>query len=185
MVPLRTPQVSNLGRIRCYRGIAKTPVPLRNGYSQITIAGKRYSLHRIIAITFTLPRQPGQDTVNHKVRIAQGGTNALDNLEWASQARQNRHSYATNPNRKSNASKRGKPVYGRKTGTNDEWIRYENGHAAARALEKVDSGSVSKCCHGKQPTIGGYEFKFAEVARHCWLKGASILLWPRARRILP
>jgi hypothetical protein len=158
---LRTPQVSNLGRFRCAYGIAKTPVAERSGYSRIGIAGKRYALHRIIAITFQLPRTPGQNTVNHKIRIAQGGTNALDNLEWASQAEQNRHSLATNPTRKSNALKQSKPLYGRKAGTDDEWILYDSSHAAARAL-KIDQGHVSACCHGK-PIADGYEFKFAEA----------------------
>ena len=123
---MRTPQVSNLGRFRCCRGIAKTPIPNKNGYSDIKIANKTCSLHRTIAITFGLPRGPGQYTVNHKTRISDGGTNALDNLEWASQAEQIRHSIATNPDRKSNAAQLSKPVYGRKAGTDDEWIRYNN-----------------------------------------------------------
>jgi hypothetical protein len=158
---LHTPQVSNLGRFRCCRGIAKTPVPARSGYSRIGISRKVYLLHRIIAITFELPREPGQDTVNHKIPVARGGTNALDNLEWADQAEQNRHSLATNPNRKSNALKLSKPLYGRKAGTDDEWIRYDSAPVAARAL-KVDPGSVSRCCNEKRAAIGGYEFKFAE-----------------------
>jgi hypothetical protein len=161
---LHTPQVSNIGRFRCAKGITKTPVPRRDGYSQIKIAGKSYLLHRTIALSFELPHQPGQNTVNHKTGIAVGGTNALDNLEWASQAEQIRHSHATNPTRKSNGPKQSKPLYGRKAGTDDEWILYDGANAAARAL-KVNQGSVSKCCKhpNKQPTVAGYEFKFAEA----------------------
>ena len=41
----------------------------------------------------------------------------------------------------------------------EEWVRYASARAAAKELG-LDSGNISKCCHGKYKQTGGYEFRF-------------------------
>ena len=105
-----------------------------------------------MALAFGLPRKPGQNTVNHKV----GKLNHIDNLEWASQAEQIQHSYATH-DRKSSAPRRSKPVRGRKVGT-EAWTAYESASGAAAQLQ-LSRGNISKACR-KGWKVGGYEFEF-------------------------
>ena len=76
---------------------------------------------------------------------------------------ENVRSYDTNADRKSSAPKRSKPVLGRRHGSEEEWVEYESGNAAARELG-VDPGCVSACCREKQKRTGEYEFKLAPPA---------------------
>ena len=67
-------------------------------------------------------------------------------------------SYRLNKNRRSNAPKRSKPVYGRKHKTNDEWVEYPSMGEAARNLN-LNSANISGVAKGKRHQTGGYEFK--------------------------
>ena len=73
------------------------------------------------------------------------------------------HSHDTNAKRKSGASKRSKPVLGRRYGSEEEWVEYASGNAAALALG-VHAGGVRSCCRGKAKRAGEYEFKWAPLA---------------------
>ena len=64
-----------------------------------------------MAVAFELPREPGQDQVDHE--DGNPSNNLLANLRWASGAENIRHSYATNAARASSAGKQAKPVKGR------------------------------------------------------------------------
>jgi hypothetical protein len=160
-------QVSTLGRYRNHLGVISTPKPQRSGYVCIRINGKNHKLHRVMAVTFGLPRRDDQDTVDHIDNDP--SNNRLDNLRWANRSEQVRHSYATNKKRASNAPKQSKPVLGRALGT-EEWTRYPSVNEAARALE-LKSGSISSCCGGKRKRTGEYEFKWAEADEEAVLPG--------------
>ncbi len=80
------------------------------------------------------------------------------NLEWVTRRDNNLHSYSTNKNRRSNAAKQSKPVYGRKDKTNDEWVEYPSMSDAARQLG-LNASNISKVTKGKQHQTGGYVFK--------------------------
>ena len=159
--------VSSLGRFRSTRGVVSTPSPRVDGYVYVRINKKSHQIHRLIAEVFNLPREPGQDTVNHE--DGDPSNNVLSNLRWASQSEQVLDSYERNKNRKSSALRRSKPVLGRKQGT-DEWTRYENSYAAAKELG-VHGGSVSACCNKKRTQTKGYEFEFAEPNEPDTLEG--------------
>jgi hypothetical protein len=150
-----TAQVSSLGRFCSTFGVVTTPKPHLDGYVYVGINGKLYLIHRLIAIAFNLPREKGQDQVNH--RNGDRSDNRLDNLEWVTASENVRHSF-DNLDRESSAPRQSKPVRGRKRGTED-WTPYPSSQEAARTLG-LDSGSISACCRGKRRRTGGYEFQF-------------------------
>ena len=73
------------------------------------------------------------------------------------------HSHDTNAERKSGASKRSKPVLGRRHGSEGEWVEYESANTAARQLG-LNPGGISRCCRGRLKRTGEYEFKWAPLA---------------------
>ena len=154
------PQISSHGRYKDSFGVVKTVRPHPSGYANVQIQKKTYSVHRVMAIVFKLPRQEGQNDVNHK--NGNPSDNFLENLEWATRSENIRHSYATNTSRKSNAFKMSKPVLGRKVDSSDEWVKYASTSEAARVL-KLNPGAISKVVAGKIKNTGGYEFVKAEA----------------------
>jgi len=158
----RPPQVSNLGRVRTAYGII-TEGSDSGGYLRVGINGKNHSVHRLVAQAGFIPPPPSEkhEQVNHI--DGNPANNRADNLAWVTPSENIRHSFDTNAERKSSAPKRSKPVLGRRHGSEEEWVEYESGRAAARALG-VNSGSVSSCCNGKSKRAGGYELKWAPLA---------------------
>ena len=125
------PQVSSLGRFKSSTGVISTPKPTKSGYVAVQVNGKKHLIHVLMAIAFGLPKRDDQDTVDHKDNNP--SNNRLENLRWANQSEQIKHSYATNKNRGSNAQRTSKPVEGRKLGA-EAWVPYASSHEAARSL---------------------------------------------------
>ena len=149
-------QVSSFGRFRSVYGVVSKPLPTKSGYVYVKVNKKNYNIHRLIAIAFELPKEEGQDTVDH---IDNDPTNNhLHNLRWATKSEQIRHSYATNKERKSSANRQSKPVRGRKIGS-EEWVSYDSAPDAARAL-KLYQSAISACCNKKSKRAREYEFEF-------------------------
>ena len=161
------PQVSSLGRFKSSKGVIFTPKPRKSGYIQVFCNGKHHLIHRLMASAFALPKRDDQDTVDHINNDP--SNNRLENLRWANQSEQTKHSYATNENRASNAPKQSKPVEGRELGA-EEWVPYASSHEAARSLG-LRSGNISACCRGEQKKTGGYEFRWAEANEQAVLEG--------------
>ena len=154
------PQISSHGRYKDSFGVIKTPTPEANGYARVRIQKKSHPVHRVMAIVFKLPREEGQNEVNHI--SGNPSENFLWNLAWANGSENIRHSFATNTSRKSNAFKQSKPVLGRKVDSTDEWVKYASASEAARVL-KLDSGHIREVVAGKRKKTGGYEFVKAEA----------------------
>ncbi len=131
-VNTKTIQVSSLGRFLDTRGLKKSPVPSRSGYCSVGINGKTYRVHRLVVCEAFWGPPPLGLEVNHKDRNQ--SNNHYTNLEWVTSRYNTLHSYETNKNRRSNAAKRSKPVYGRKHKTEDEWVEYASMSEAARQL---------------------------------------------------
>ena len=110
----------------------------------------------MIATAFDLPKEVGEDTINHEDRDK--SNNNVGNLSWASVKGNNIHARRTNLNRKSHAPALSKPVRGRRV-SELNWTTYPSASDAARQL-KLDNGNVRACCIGKHKKTGGFEFEF-------------------------
>lgn len=64
-----------------------------NGYLRVSIKGRFYSLHRLIALNF-IPQTEGRLIVNHKDGNKQN--NSLENLEWCNYYENNNHTINKN-----------------------------------------------------------------------------------------
>ena len=160
------PQVSSLGRFKSSQGVVSTRKPKKSGYVDVGVNGKVHELHRLMAIAFGLPKRDDQDTVDHI--DGNPSNNRLENLRWANQSEQMKHSYATNKTRESSAPKRSKPVEARKLGA-EEWVPYASSNEA-RSLG-LDPGNVSACCRGRIKQTCGYEFRWGVPNEAAVLEG--------------
>lgn len=149
--------VSSLGRFRSIRGVITTPKPRKSGYVEVCIHGKRYHIHRLIAMAFELPKTDGQTQVNHI--NGNPSDNRLENLEWSSQSENILHSYQTNTSRGSSAVRQSKPIRAAKVGT-DEWTEFPNAHDASRELG-VYRWNILKCLRGTYKQMNGYVFQYS------------------------
>lgn len=116
---------------------------------------KTMSVHRLVAITFV--KNPGNKLqVNH----IDGNrlNNRADNLEWCTQAENNKHALRIGLNSTNQAvNARKKEVL--QLSTDGETIaRWESMTQAARSL-CVDVSGISLCCSGKIKTCGGYRWE--------------------------
>ena len=79
-------QVSSFGRFRSVFGVVSEPLPTKNGYVYVKVNKKRYNIHRLIATAFELPKEEGQDTVDHIDNNP--SNNHIHNLRWATRSEQ-------------------------------------------------------------------------------------------------
>ena len=161
------PQVSSLGRFKSSYGVISTPKPAKSGYVSVQVNCKKHLIHVLMASAFALPKRDDQDTVDHINNDP--SCNHLENLRWANQSEQTKHSYATNKNRESSAQRTSKPVEGREVGA-EEWVPYASSMEAARKLG-LDPGSIRACCSGKVKRVGGYEFRWGVANEVAVLEG--------------
>lgn len=168
-------EVSNLGSIRTLdridvrerysRKIKGRPIKpftaKKTGYLQVKISGKKYSLHRLIALAFCDGYSPGL-VVNHKNGIKTD--NRSVNLEWISHSENQLHAYRELGRRGSCQGKfscdhhvsRRVISCDLKTG---ERRAYLSGMDAVR--EGFDSSSISRCCYGVYRHHKGKTWRFA------------------------
>ena len=165
--PYESAWVSSFGRYKSSKGVVSTPKPKQSGYVRVGVNGKDHQIHVLMAIAFALPKRDDQDTVDHINNDP--SCNHLENLRWANQSEQTKHSYATNKNRGSSAQRTSKPVEGREVGA-EEWVPYASSMEAARLLE-LNPGHISACCSGKVKRVGGYEFRWGVANEVAVLEG--------------
>ena len=130
------------------------PIPEAGGYVQVQVFGSKYCLHGLVARAFKGKAPPGH-TVDH-IDLNRSN-NALANLRYRTQAQQIAHSYATNPDRESNAGRRSKAVKATLVDDSDaeqEPLCFASQHEAAGKLG-VLQGAISACCRGKYKTASG------------------------------
>jgi hypothetical protein len=165
--PYESAWVSSLGRFKSSTGVVSTPKPMKSGYVSVRVNGKLHLIHVLMAIAFGLEKRDDQTTVDHIDNNP--SNNRLENLRWASPSEQIKHSYATNENRGSSATRTSKPVEARVLGA-EEWVPYASSHEAARSLG-LHSGHIGACCSGKRKQTGGYEFRYGEANEAVVLEG--------------
>lgn len=91
-VPTHT-YLTSLNHIRYYKG--KMLHQVEQEYLSVSLHGKTYSVHRLVAQTF-LSNLENKATVNHK--DGNKWNNLVSNLEWATQRENNLHAFATGLN---------------------------------------------------------------------------------------
>ena len=157
-------EVSNLGRVKSLprknaKGGLKSPKETKWGYlmCQLWKDGKvkNHSVHRLVADAF-IPNPEGKQTVNHI--DCNKHNNRVDNLEWATQSENVRHSVRLGHYETSGA--RCKPVIQREKHGYFE-NRFKSIQEAAR-ITCVPQQNISKCCQGKLKSAGGYFWRYAE-----------------------
>ena len=83
-------EISNYGTARLRNG-AYTKGCRVGDYFRVCLGKKGSpSLHREVAIAF-IPNPENKPTVNHKIKVRDGGTNHVSNLEWATMREQAIH----------------------------------------------------------------------------------------------
>lgn len=152
--------VSSDGQVRSGEKAIKPWVVKSTGYAQVDLAGKRFSVHRLVAAAFHVTPLAGQ-VVNHKNGVR--CDNRAENLEWVTHSDNLRHGYRVLGSRNSCEGKfsgehpTSKAVVAthRVTG---EVRRYASAMDAVR--EGFDSSAISRCCHGHNAWHRGYYWRF-------------------------
>lgn len=167
-------EVSNLGHVRSLYRYKKQlkPTASKAGYLLVDLKGKKFSVHRLIAIAF-LPNPEGYPQVNHKDENKQN--NCVENLEWCTakynmnygegaKKRSSKIDY-TKPCFKENAIKNGAKVSRPVLQLSKDGVllnRYSSGKEAHRQTG-INHSHILECCAGKRyKTVGGFVWKYDE-----------------------
>ena len=149
-------EVSSLGRVKTLRGIIHHGSASFNGYRQVKIQGKNYSVHRLVARAFLGPPPSASHTyVNHF--DGDKANNAASNLEYVTPSENQRHAWATRRRRNEGPTLQ---VRCRAVG-GGPWTTFASQAAAARVLG-LPRSSISCCCRQQMRHVRGYEFDYAE-----------------------
>lgn len=73
--------ISNKGRVKSfcgYQAIILKPFDNGKGYQKVSIQGKKYYIHRLVALAFLDKPKPGEDTIHHRNHNRKD--NSLENL---------------------------------------------------------------------------------------------------------
>ena len=134
-----------------------------DGYSLVSIGGKKHRVHRIVCRAFHGDMQPDKPHVNHKNGVR--SDNSAANLEWTSIEDNIRHSFVNNKDRKSNAPKMSLAIIA--TRGEEERRAFASTSDAARKLTeseglKFHRGNISAVLSGKQKKVRGWTFERAD-----------------------
>ena len=154
--------VSNKGRVKSVRNGKETYIfQSKNdrGYLYVSLyknnIRKNYRVHRLVAEAF-LPNQNHFLEVNHIDENK--ANNNVENLEWCTHKYNS--SYGTRTSRiiPKTIEKTRTPVdqYDLDGNLIKEWYSMNE---ASRTLNLIQQ-NISKCCHGKRNTVGGFKWKF-------------------------
>lgn len=121
------------------------------GYKNVTLCKNghqtTFNVHRLVALVF-LPNPDSLPCINHKDEDKTN--NDVSNLEWCSYYQNNVYGSRLTKS----AAKRSIPVLCIETG-----VKYSSAYAAQRQIG-IRQNQISRCCHGKAKTAGGYHWKF-------------------------
>ena len=163
--------VSSHGRVKTRGGNVSYGTLTGAGYRAVSIGKKLFLVHRLVAAAFLdPPSDPSCWQVNHTDNDR--ANNHVTNLQYVSNAENQKHSHCTNPSRRKGGAK-GRAVLWRPCGE-EAWTRCDSQAEAARLLG-VWQAAVSLCCRGvmRRSLANGvwYEFKSAptlDLPREIW-----------------
>ena len=179
-------QASNLGRIRSlnhktlqtniygtggkalieYKGKILKGWIQNTGYLTVSLKNKKYSVHRLIAITF-IPNPNNYPIINHK--DGNKLNNKVENLEWCTYKHNLMEAIKLNLiHIKYNSSTN--KIRARKIGQytlDNKYIKTFNGSVEAQQELrkngiKISSKNILKVCHNERKTAGNYKWKFLD-----------------------
>lgn len=155
-------KVSNLGNVYgLKRKKLLSPCVLKTGHKIVSLSKNglvtKYLLHRIVAQVF-IPNPNNKPYVCHKISIANGGDNSVNNLYWGTQKdnisdciNEKKHSSVTGGNYPM------KPILKLDIKTEEIISEYKSATEAAKAING-DIGLIGKVCQGKRKTAYGYKW---------------------------
>lgn len=138
-------RVSNYGRVMHWKKRRVLKQRLYNGYKCVTLGGKQYRVHRLVAMAF-IPNPENKPQVNHLSGIKTN--NWVGNLEWATDLENRKHAEKHGLAAKGVAGKR---VRNWKTG-----MEYESIREAARQTGQKEK-KIADCVHRRRASAG-WEF---------------------------
>jgi hypothetical protein len=122
---------------------------------------KSFKVHRLVAQAF-IENPKNKDTVNHINGNKQD--NSIENLEWATNAENKKHAFATGLTGGEHFRNNKRSV---KVIQYDKGINLIEVYPSAREAERqtgICNTSIIQCCKSKIKTAGGYIWKYAEKA---------------------
>ena len=155
--------VSSFGRTMACNGHVSSGHLRKHGYFHTSLMSggrKRDELvHRLVAFSFLgPPPTPKHTCVNHK--DGNKSNNALENLEWTTQAENMKHYFANYAGGRQgrNACK---PVWSRLYGSDDEWTWHPSIRTCADILG-LHRNSISRCFARGGCRVAGHQLKTAD-----------------------
>lgn len=133
----------------------------KTGYRQMLLAGKKVSVHRLVAAAFCV-KPEGCDVVNHLDGNPQN--NIFTNLEWTTFAGNNLHAFRVLGRKGSSLGKfssdhhTSKSVIAKCLATGREFF-YAAGMDAVR--QGFESAGIAHCCRGRQKSHKGFAWRYA------------------------
>lgn len=166
-------QVSNLGRLRNYKGriLKQSFNRKKNGYLKISLSknGNEYTkyIHRMVAEAF-VQNPYNLPEVDHIIPVSEGGTNEASNLRWCTHPENMKNPRTMNRMNCSEKPKEKKPKLIRKIiqyTKKGEFIRTWDSMRCIERELKIHHSEISETCSGKRKTAGGYIWRcIKEVA---------------------
>ena len=142
--------ISSFGRVKYSNGIIGNGYKF-SGYLGISIGGKNYKTHQIVAKVF-LPNPNNKLVINHK--DGNKLNPKLDNLEWNSHKENSNHAYSTGLNKNTK-----------------EIIQFDKNMNKIKEFKSINQASrelnisavrISKCCNKRLNKVDNYLFLFKE-----------------------
>lgn len=159
---LKTNYTSHNYTPRKIKGRILKPVIRNNGYCCVTIKGKQYLLHRLVAENF-IDNPNNLPQVNHK--DGNKLNNRVENLEWCTAKENVQHAYKMGLNHKSSDHYNAKRVlqFDLKGNLIKSW-------ACIMDIERnigINHRHISSVCKNKRKTCGGYIWKYKGDEKLC------------------
>ena len=156
--------VSSLGRVMLQHGFVYRGCRKQDGYFVTSFSYAQTQMiqrvHRLVATAFLgPPPEPDRVYVNHK--DGDKGNNAVENLEYVTQAENLRHYFSRAGRTPRQPDVKARAVLSRAYGSDSDWMYHPSMSSAAGTLA-LHIPSVSRCARGLQKQTGGYEFRLAD-----------------------
>lgn len=139
----------------------------KRGYLKIILRKKgepkSFFVHRLVGIAF-IENPENKRTINHKDGIKTN--NCVENLEWATDSEQIKHSFLVLNRKKPLLGKFGKDHHTSKKviqiSLNGEAIKVWDSIISVEKAGIAQSGYISQCAKGKGRTAGGYKWEYVK-----------------------